>query len=293
MRSSSEWKVTTTSRPPGARRALGRFEAAQQLAEFVVDGDAQRLEGARRRMGRFARPRRRDAGDHLGELQRRDIGRRLAVGDDGARDAPRGALLAEMKEDVGDRRFVVFAQDVGGAAARRLPCACRAARRGAARSRARPRRAASRRRRCRATTPSSGATPQPRAIASRSPKRPSTSVRRPREAGDERRAGGDRGGIAIDRDDARAALEQRARIAARAERAVEIDAAGARRSARRALSASSTGMWRAGPPAATSFSPRPAFIPVLLRGGLRRRAPNSARKPPHASLGLLEMRREP
>ena len=55
MRSSSEWKVTTTSRPPGVRMRSAAASAAHQFAQLVVDEDAQRLERARRRMD-VARP---------------------------------------------------------------------------------------------------------------------------------------------------------------------------------------------------------------------------------------------
>ena len=158
MRSSSEWKVTTASRPPGFSSASAAAQAAQKLAELVVDGDSQRLERARRRMGELAPAGRRDARHQIRELQRRDERRRLAVGDDRAGDAARGALLAEMEQNVGDRRLVLFPQNVGGAAALRFPCACRGERRSAAKSRARPRRAAStrRRRRTRTRPPSRG-----------------------------------------------------------------------------------------------------------------------------------------
>ncbi len=54
MRSSSEWKVTTTSRPPGFRLRSAAASAAGQLAQLVVHVDAQRLEGPRRRMLRIA-----------------------------------------------------------------------------------------------------------------------------------------------------------------------------------------------------------------------------------------------
>ena len=50
MRSSSEWKVTTASRPPGFSMRSARASARDKLAEFVVDDDAQRLERPRRRM---------------------------------------------------------------------------------------------------------------------------------------------------------------------------------------------------------------------------------------------------
>ena len=50
IRSSSEWKVTTTRRPPGFRMRSAAMSAARQFAQLVVDVDAQRLERARRRM---------------------------------------------------------------------------------------------------------------------------------------------------------------------------------------------------------------------------------------------------
>ena len=184
-------------REPAARREnpLGRFEAAEQLAELVIDHNAQRLEGARRRMGRFARPRRRDAGDHFGELERRDIGRRLAVGDDRAGDAARGALLAALGLVELHRRDADVERDAvdGGEAA-------------AAGDRVELGEAA---------------------LDQRQPAG---------EFGDERRPAGDRRGIAVDRNDARAGFEQRARISAGAEGAVDGDAAGTRRQRAEGLS---------------------------------------------------------
>ena len=55
-RSSSEWKLITHRRPPGASRLTACGSAASSFLEFAVDVDADRLEGARRRMlARFAR----------------------------------------------------------------------------------------------------------------------------------------------------------------------------------------------------------------------------------------------
>ena len=117
MRSSSEWKVTTASRPPSAQHRLGGEERARELAQFVVDGDAQGLKAARRRVRQFARFGRSDTLDHLGELQGGAIRRRRPVGDDGAGDAPRGALFAIVIEDVGDGLLVLLGEDVGRGAA--------------------------------------------------------------------------------------------------------------------------------------------------------------------------------
>ena len=68
-------------------------------------------------MGEFSTPRRRDPRDHPGEFQRRGERLCLAIGDNGARDSARGSLLAEMKQNVGDRRLVLVAQNVGGRSA--------------------------------------------------------------------------------------------------------------------------------------------------------------------------------
>ena len=94
--------------------------------------------------------RRIEALDEAGQLRRRRERLDLAVMDDRAGDAARKPLLAEMIENVGDLFFFAFVDDVGRAAARSSPCACRAGLRSGTKSRARPRRAAWRRRRCRA-----------------------------------------------------------------------------------------------------------------------------------------------
>ena len=136
------------------------------------------------------------------------------------------------------------------------------------------------------TTPSAGAKPLASAMRSRSPKRPSTSVRRPRICVGERTAGGDSGRIAIDG-------RARARRARRP---------GSRRYSRRRRTCrqcrlrppcgasacstwgSSTGTWRIVPLRAPSAGGAArAIIPVLLPRRLyppdrrRRPAPNSLR----------------
>ena len=93
----------------GLEQPLGCAKAAHELGELVVDRDAQRLEGPRRGMGQFATPRRRDARDEAGELEGGSERLCLAVGDDGARDSAGGALLAEVEQNVRDRRFVLVA----------------------------------------------------------------------------------------------------------------------------------------------------------------------------------------
>ena len=182
MRSSSEWKVTTTSRPPGRRTRSAACERPHQLAELVVDGDAQRLERRASPDGASGSAPARRAGDELGELRRGlRTGCRAAPLDDRARDRARAALLAVEVEDVGELALseaaLTRSAALGAVAA---PCACRAGRRGGRRSRAPARRAASRRRRCRARRRRRGAKP---ASASDGVERrrsgPATSGRRP------------------------------------------------------------------------------------------------------------------
>ncbi len=74
MRSSSEWKLMTTRRPPRPQRLDRLRQRALELAELVVDVDAQRLEGARRRVPAGLAPGHRggdDAGEAAGRLDRR------------------------------------------------------------------------------------------------------------------------------------------------------------------------------------------------------------------------------
>ena len=71
MRSSSEWKVTTTSRPPGLRIAFrGRAAPRASSLELAIDGDAQRLEGAGRRVDVAAASTGSRAPQMIGELAR-------------------------------------------------------------------------------------------------------------------------------------------------------------------------------------------------------------------------------
>ena len=50
MRSSSEWKVTTASRPPSVSSRSAGEQALDQFVELGVHRDAERLEAAGRRM---------------------------------------------------------------------------------------------------------------------------------------------------------------------------------------------------------------------------------------------------
>ena len=106
---------------PPARREhrLGAVQRPDQLAELVIDRDAQALEGPRRRMG-AARLAPDDAGDEIREL----LGRRdrcLAPGfDDGARHGARASLLAIVVDDVGEHALIGLVDELGRALAARL-----------------------------------------------------------------------------------------------------------------------------------------------------------------------------
>ncbi len=115
MRSSSEWKVTTASRPPGRSSRSAAASALRQFVQFLVDRDAQRLKRPRGRMD-FADSCRRGAGDDFAPAGRGQNRRLGALGDDGAGDSPRGALLAIKIKDVGERLRLQFIDQIGGAA---------------------------------------------------------------------------------------------------------------------------------------------------------------------------------
>src|SRR5581483_11808807 len=101
----------------GAQDALCGRQRARELAELVVDEDAQRLEGARRRMD-VAGARTHRRGDDVGEpAGRRDRGFAARL-DDGAGDRARMTLLAEQEDDVGEIALARRRNDVGGALAR-------------------------------------------------------------------------------------------------------------------------------------------------------------------------------
>ena len=206
----------------GLEQPLRGAKAAHEFAELVVDRDAQRLKGARRGMGELAAPRRRDPRDHPGELQRRGERLCLAVGDDGARDPARGALLAEMKQNVGDRRLVLVAQDVGGRTA--------AASHAHIEGRVEAQREAARRlvelhRRNADVEHDAVHRVDAEALGDlvELAKARLHKLEPPAGRSLERFAGPNGRGVAIERDHARAAVKKRARVAAGAERAVDIE----------------------------------------------------------------------
>ena len=116
MRSSSEWNVTAASRPPGFKsRSAAESPRASSPSSSLT---AMRKAWKARVAGWVNSPRRAGATRAMSSASCRvEVkGCSSPVGDDGAGDAAGGALLAEMKENVGDRGLVLVAQDVGGRA---------------------------------------------------------------------------------------------------------------------------------------------------------------------------------
>ena len=186
----SAWNVRVAGWMRSGRACTTR---ADDLGQRRRGGD-RRL-GARRRRWRAATARRMRSSPSVADDDRRDRARRRA---------PR------RRRRSGPRR----------------PCACRAGRRTGTRSRARPRRAASRRRRCRARRRRPTRWPNLCATASRSEKRSSTSVSRPPACRTRPAPCAIARLVAVDADHRGAGGgENRAGVAAGAERAVDIDAA--------------------------------------------------------------------
>ena len=87
--------------PAFGEQALGREQAFDQFAQFIVHRDAQRLEAAGRRMG-IARLPADGLFDRRGEHRRRGDGLVGARRDDEVRDAPGFAFLAIGIEQIGE-----------------------------------------------------------------------------------------------------------------------------------------------------------------------------------------------
>ena len=112
-------RMKTDHREPSVRRqALERgVERGFELREFAIDVDAQRLKHAGRRMLvalAGARPRA-TRSINPASCERALEGPQLAVGDDGARDARRLALLAELAKDADQFGLGRAVDDVGRA----------------------------------------------------------------------------------------------------------------------------------------------------------------------------------
>ena len=150
MRSSSEWKVTTASRPPGfsARSAANSAPASSPSSSLTKMRSAWKTRVAGWILSFGLRPTCVSIASARSSV--RSNGRSLAPPLDHARDAAGMPLLAEEAEDAREIARLEAVDDVGGGRAGLAPCACRAARRCGRRSRDRPGRAASTRRRCRA-----------------------------------------------------------------------------------------------------------------------------------------------
>ena len=230
MRSSSEWNETTTSRPPG----LSMRSAAASAATSSASSSLTKMRSAWNvRVAGWISPGLRA---HDARRRCRPARRVVAIGaarrapDDGARDGARMRSSPSVEDDVGEIALGRRARRRRRRSGRRRPCACRAGRRAGTRSRARPGRAASttRRDRARRRRPRRGR--DLRATSSSSEKRSSTSVSRPPAASTRSAPRA----IALRSRSMPMTLavrgrEDRARIAAGAEGAVDIDAAVARR----------------------------------------------------------------
>ena len=103
------------------QQALDLVQAPLDLADLVVHADAKRLESARRRVDSAPGPARHRAAHDLGELAgARD--RRVRTGrDDGPRDRPRPALLAEVGDDRGEIVLLLAIDQIGGGGTRIVP----------------------------------------------------------------------------------------------------------------------------------------------------------------------------
>ncbi len=118
MRSSSEWKLTTTSRPPGLRIRSAANKRPRQLAKLIVDEDAQRLEHARRRVDLVARLASDMGLDCVGKVERAFEGPLLPARLDHAGDTSGMALFAQEIEDPGQIARLEGVDDVGSVDAR-------------------------------------------------------------------------------------------------------------------------------------------------------------------------------
>ena len=98
----------------GLQQRFGRNQRRRELAELVVDVDAERLEHAGRWMTSRLPATADDALDETRELSCARERLRLAIGDDGARNGAGSPLLAQMEEDVGELRLAPAVDDIGG-----------------------------------------------------------------------------------------------------------------------------------------------------------------------------------
>jgi hypothetical protein len=109
-------RVEGDDHQPTARlqHALGGVKTGFQLAQLVIDRDAQTLERAGGGMDLGALAAANGALDHLGQVQGALERALLAAADDEAGDAARGVLLAIDIKDAGQLDLVQRVDEVGG-----------------------------------------------------------------------------------------------------------------------------------------------------------------------------------
>ena len=124
MRSSSEWKVTTTSRPPASSSRSAAAEALGQLVELRVEIEAERLKGAGGGVLGLVALAAENAGDDVGKLAGPCDRRLGAARHDGLGDGARPPLLAENVNDIGEfclwRGVLTMSAAVGPSAPMRM-----------------------------------------------------------------------------------------------------------------------------------------------------------------------------
>jgi hypothetical protein len=99
----------------GREQRLGADQPTVDLAELVVDVDAQRLERARRRVDDIGAALRCGGAAHdLGQFERAGDRPRGAGRHDGACDRPRPALLAIGEDEIGEIALVQLVDRLGG-----------------------------------------------------------------------------------------------------------------------------------------------------------------------------------
>ncbi len=114
MRSSSEWKLTTTSRPPGFRMRSAANSARASSTQLVIDEDAQCLEHTRGGMDLVAGLAADMRFDGVGKVERALERPLLPPRFDHAGDAAGMPLFAEKIEDARQIARLETVDDIGG-----------------------------------------------------------------------------------------------------------------------------------------------------------------------------------
>ena len=129
MRSSSEWKLTTASRPPGVEQVRGLGQRHFQLFKLLIDVNPKSLKGAGRRV--LARLARTDRATHdLGKLPRRANGLDCPCRNNRCCNLFSKPFLPVVRDDL-PQRASLRRDSRNRPRSRRgsCPCACRAGRR--------------------------------------------------------------------------------------------------------------------------------------------------------------------